>query len=247
MGKSRRMPGDIRNEMFEQIERGLESVMKGREFPPEIARTFNRELYSAFEQDREVPGGGNYNLKPVFVGQYFVDPTDPRLIRVLSGAGTDACSPIPIKRGIIGRAMRTGRDQYIPNVLDDPDHVSCDDEMAGTEVVLLSWSDPFQTGPYKGKRMPLGVLDIDLNVEDALSPDDIARLKRIWRPYRSQIFPGDPDTFASIISHGETQRFELTPKIAALYEFLPSVSKNAKKKSDQRKTWPNGTEVRETG
>ena len=121
-----------------------------------------------------------------------MDKKYPYQTRVFSHQGTEACSPIPVWTGVIGRSIRTGHDQYVPNVTEDQDHVGCDPSMQGSELVLLSWSDPYPRGPYKNKPFPLGVLDIDLNVKDALEISDIERLRKIWNMWGKKIFPGYP-------------------------------------------------------
>ena len=210
MGKSTRMPLELRTEMWDSIDERLKVYMKGRKEPEEIATTLNFILFGEFGKSRTL-GSGVHALLPEFVGQYRVDSKEPSQIRVYSHHGSEACSPIPITTGILGRAIRTGEDQYIPDVVEDPEHIACSEKMEesnGTEIVLLSWSDKISRGPYKGERIPLGALDIDLNVTNAFSDKDQSRLKRVWNAYGSLIFPGEPE-------------FDITPKLAELYEFLP--------------------------
>jgi len=83
----------------------------------EIATTFNFILFDEFTKA---------NLMPVFVGEYFVGPAQPDQTRVFCHQGTEACSPIPIRRGVIGRAVTAGKDQYVPDVTKDKSHVGCD-------------------------------------------------------------------------------------------------------------------------
>lgn len=168
---------------FESLEKRLDAYMRGRSYPSEIATTFNFVLRDEFEK---------MGLKPVFVGEYFVDPAEPEQTRVYCHQGTEACSPIPIKRGVMGRAVRTGEDQYVPDVTKDTNHVSCDPDMEGSELVLISWSDPYKEGQYKGCSIPLGVLDIDFNVKEALSEKEIEGLRGTWDKYGKAIFPGEP-------------------------------------------------------
>jgi putative methionine-R-sulfoxide reductase with GAF domain len=149
----------------------------------EIATTFNFILFDEFSKA---------GMKPVFVGEYFVDPAAPGQTRVFCHQGSEACSPIPIRRGVIGRAVTTGKDQYAPDVTKDKSHVGCDPNMQGSELVLISWSEPYPSGKHEGCRVPLGVLDIDLNIKEALSPPDIAALTKIWEKYGKLIFPGVP-------------------------------------------------------
>jgi putative methionine-R-sulfoxide reductase with GAF domain len=217
-----RMPSTLRVDMFDSIEGRLRSYMRGRVQPPEIAATFNFILYDELGKDRETNGAaGTFNLRPEFVGQYRIDKSNPTQTRLFSHQGTEACSPIPIKRGIIGRAITTGKNQYIPDVRKDLSHIACAEvmeESGGTEIVLLSWSDPYTSGDYKGERIPLGVLDIDLKVLDAFSREDVEKLHRIWRPYGKLIFPGEPE-------------FEMTTELARTYKFLPGNSETSKKKN----------------
>lgn len=133
----------------------------GRKLPTEIATTLNYILFDEFRKS---------SLNPTFVGQYIVDSENPSQTRVFCHQGTEACSPIPISRGVIGRAVRTGRNQYVPDVTRDSEHVGCDPAMEGSELVLIAWSKPYsEKNPFAGesvrKRVPLGVLDIDLNVK----------------------------------------------------------------------------------
>jgi putative methionine-R-sulfoxide reductase with GAF domain len=211
-----RMPLELRTEMWNSIDNRLKSYMQGREDPSEIATTFNYILYDEFGKDRGV-NGFKFNFNPEFVGEYILDQKVPTQTRVYSHHGTEACSPIPIKHGIIGRSIRTGQDQYIPDVRKDTSHIACSDEMehGGTEIVLLSWSEPYSTGDYKNLKVPLGVLDIDLKVTDAFSQDDITRLKRVWKPYGKLIFPGEPE-------------FEITPQLEDIYQFIPKEKKRKK-------------------
>lgn len=190
------MPQKLKREMFDSIELRLSSYMPGRIYPTEIATTFNFILYDEFKKKRRDDPWWKfwkrYSLKPTFVGQYMIDKSSPYQTRVYSHQGTEACSPIEIKRGVIGRAIRTGQDQYVPDVTKDYDHVGCDPNMEGSELVLISWSNPYPSGPYTGKEIPLGVLDIDLNVKNVLIEEDIHRVRKIWDTYGKQIFPGSP-------------------------------------------------------
>ena len=159
--------------------------MRGQIYRTEIATIFNSTLKDEFEKA---------NLKPVFVGQYFIDPKDNEKVRVLCHQGTDACSPIPTERGgVIWRAIRTGVDQYVKDVTKDREHVGCDPNMQGSELVLLSWSDPYKNIELGGHSVPLGVLDIDLNIKDALSMEEIERLRKLWDVYGKKVFPGEPE------------------------------------------------------
>ncbi|GEM_PF-2206133 len=181
---------ELVEEMFGSIEKRLAVYMEGRVYPNEIATTFNFILYDEFSKQRKGSDDKIYSLNPVFVGQYFVDPASPIQTRVFSHHGTEACSPIPIRRGVIGRAVRTGADQYVPDVTKDSEHVGCDPNMGGSELVLISWSEPYGQGRYQGKSAPMGVLDLDFNVKNVLSIEDTARLRRIWDTYGPKIFPG---------------------------------------------------------
>lgn len=102
---------------FEQLASRLSSYMETRTYPMEIATTFNFILFDEFTKA---------NLMPVFVGEYFVGPAQPDQTRVFCHQGTEACSPIPIRRGVIGRAVTAGKDQYVPDVTKDKSHVGCD-------------------------------------------------------------------------------------------------------------------------
>ncbi len=186
------MPPKLKNEMFNSIESRLDSYMDSRTYPDEIATTLNFILKDEFERYRTDIDENYYNLKPVFVGEYFVDPKNPYQTRVFCHQGTEACSPIPIKRGVIGRGIRTGKDQYVSDVTKDKDHVGCDPNMEGSELVLLTWSDPYSSGPYKDCKIPLAALDLDFNVKNALEQEDILRLRRIWDLWGKRIFPGEP-------------------------------------------------------
>lgn len=191
-----RMPPELKSQILAGIENRLAGYLEGRTHPTEVATTFNYILYDEFAKPR--PNGSNqeHSLKPVFVGEYFVDPVNPTQTRVFSHQGTEACSPIPISRGVIGRAVRTGADQYVPDVTQDPEHVGCDPNMEGSELVLLAWSQPFTEGNphgagYIGRQVPLGVLDLDFNIKNALNRQERRRLKKVWEKYAKRIFPGE--------------------------------------------------------
>ena len=166
---------------FRSISARLSAYMQGRAYPSEIATTFNFILFDEFSKA---------GLKPIFVGEYFVDPAAPEQTRVFCHQGTEACSPIPIRRGVIGRAVSTGSDQYVPDVTKDKSHVGCDPDMQGSELVLIRWSEPYSTGKFSGCRAPLAVLDIDLNTKEAFTQVEIASLRKIWDEYGKKIFPG---------------------------------------------------------
>ena len=170
--------------MFSQINERL-NYMSGRKYPDDIATTLSAILRVNFDLA---------GLKPVFVGVYKRDPQNPRLTYP-SAANTGGLSDgmcTALEGGIIGRAIRTGTDQYVPSVHADPDHHACDESMGGTELVLLGWPEkPFSNGKYEGKIVPVGVLDIDLNREYALSRYGVASVAEIWRKYTNQIFPGE--------------------------------------------------------
>ena len=178
------MPQRLKKEMFDLIEKRLMSDLEGCIYPEEIATKFNYVLYDEFKAIRE-----GRSLHPVFVGQYKVDPNNPEQTRVFSHHGTEACSPIPIDKGIIGRAVRTRKDQYVPDVTKDPDHVGCDPNMEGSELVLLSLSKPLPYGSSEIPSKPLGVLDLDFNIKNALTEEDKQRLRSIWDTYGKRIFP----------------------------------------------------------
>ncbi|MCH8823260.1 MAG: hypothetical protein IH984_07090 [Planctomycetes bacterium] len=184
-------PEAVGAQVLDGIEKRLGPYLEGRKFSTEIATTFNFVLFDEFKKLRECDSG-TLNLKPVFVGEYFVDPENPEQTRVYSHQGSEACSPIPITSGVIGRAVRTGEDQYVPDVREDPEHVGCDPKMEGTELVLIAWSEPYLSGSHKGCTVPLGVLDIDLNVTDALAAPERLRLRSVWAKYCNSIFPGEP-------------------------------------------------------
>lgn len=191
----RKMPASLKQEMLDAIAERIPPYLQGRVFPTEIATTFNYVLWDEFELERRADGG-IFSLRPVFVGEYFVDPANPSQTRVFSHHGSEACSPIPITRGVIGRAIRTGKDQYVPDVTKDTNHVGCDPNMQGSELVLLAWSRPYSsTNPYGqgyvGKRVPLGVLDLDFNIKKALNRRERSQLKKIWEAVSPNIFPGE--------------------------------------------------------
>src|SRR3989344_6984335 len=157
-----------REEMFSDIERRFEVEMPTRKTPNEIANCLNNILFDEFEKTREIEGGSVFSLKPKFVGEYMLNPANPEEIITFAHVGK-GCSPLPSRGGIIGRAIRTGRSQYVPNVHKDEDHVSCNESMNGSEAVYLAISKPYTFGPDTRKKIPYAVLDIDLNVLDALS------------------------------------------------------------------------------
>ena len=84
--------------------------------------------------------------------------------------------------------------------------------MEGTELVLISWSDPYPNGPYKDKPIPLGVLDLDINIKDAFSEEDQKSLREIWDVWGKRIFPGKAkffprkSTYSRALSRGHLYR-----------------------------------------
>ena len=71
------------------------------------------------------------------------------------------------------------------------DHVGCDPTMEGSELVLITFSEPYTSGPHKGKSVPVGVLDIDLQMKDALGIIARGALRHMWDTYGPLIFPGE--------------------------------------------------------
>jgi putative methionine-R-sulfoxide reductase with GAF domain len=197
MVASKAMPNRLKEEMLDSIERRVSSYLDGRIYGEEVASTLNFILYDEFNKERINGNPLAWSLKPVFVGEYRVDPAKPSQTRLFCHQGTEACSPIPIIRGVIGRAIREGKDQYVADVTADPEHVSCDPNMEGSELVIVKLSDPYSiTNPYGigyvGKRVPKGVIDIDWNVKDALSNKHLReRLIKTLRPCLDRIFPGE--------------------------------------------------------
>jgi len=163
----------IPKELYGKIRERLSAYMVGRVYPSEIATTFNFVLYDEFLKAE---------LKPIFVGEYFIDPKNPDQTRVFSHHGTEACSPLPISRGVIGRAIRTKENQHVPDVTKDDGHVGCDPNMEGCELVLIAWDD---------KKEPIGVLDLDFNIKNVLEESDVLELGKIWDEYYPLIFPKD--------------------------------------------------------
>ena len=47
--------------------------------------------------------------------------------------------------------------------------------MEGSELVLIAWSDPYSSGFYKDKRVPVATLDLDVNVKNAFSGEDVKK------------------------------------------------------------------------
>ena len=180
------MPQRLKKEIFDSIEKRLVSDLEGCIYQEEIATKFNYVLYDEFKKIRE-----GRSLHPVFVGEYKIDPNNPQQTRVFSHHGTEACSPLSIEKGVIGRAIRTKKDQYVPDVTKDQEHIGCDPTMEGSELVLLSWSEPLIYGNSKIPSIPLGVLDLDFNMKNALTEDDKQRLRSIWDTYGKLIFPGE--------------------------------------------------------
>lgn len=169
----------------------LSAYMENRVYPTEIATTFNYILWDEFTK---------MGLNPVFVGQYQVDPAKPDQTRVYSHHGSEACSPLPISGGVIGRAIRTGEDQYVPDVTKDKEHIGCDPDMHGSERVLISWSEPFRAGANAGKQTALGVLDLDFHTKDTLTLELQKELREVWDIYGKLIFPGEAAFKPAIIA-----------------------------------------------
>jgi len=199
-----RIPSKLRDEMFKDITSELRIHMPGRVYGSELAQGLNEILFRQFIKPRG--NGLKHHLNPIFVGQYFVDPRNPEITRPLGGAsidhgqyeGTGACTELPIIRGIIGRAIRTGETVYVPDTTaPDLDHISCDSRSVQTpvsELVIVSWSQPYTrenpnwTQGLDGKRVPVGVFDLDFQGRDVLDERFRKKLERICRLYGSSMF-----------------------------------------------------------
>ncbi len=241
-----RIPITRRSEAIRGMEGLLKRIKANHVYPEEFARTFNYESRKILNE----AGFDSY-----FFGQYRLDPRSPLYLRVFSGDGTEACTGFRINgRTIIGRAIRIGLDQYVPNVAKDPDHLACDkgmEEKEGTEIVLISWSDPIKLGPYTESRVPLGALDFDSGITNAFEVEsnnknpfaqgDLKRLAKIWDNATKYILYGQPE-------------FYITPELVKASPYLQEISKKNISQSNRtqsrmrnQKRWIDGRIVKETG
>jgi putative methionine-R-sulfoxide reductase with GAF domain len=181
-----------RSELFNYIDRLFEEEMIVGTPRNIIATTFNSILKRGFE---------TVGLEVPFVGQYEVNSGKPSQAMLYLHQGTEACPFIKLEEGIIGRALRTGRDQIVQDVRQDPDHHTCDTCMVGdnggSEYVFVTFSDRYTTSKYGaelvGARTVKGVLDLDIKGVNALTKKEIKNTEVRWRKFEKLIFPGEAD------------------------------------------------------
>ncbi len=196
---TKRIPYELREEMWDGIKGRVDKYLGGRVYASEIATTFNFIVSDELSMQRKATPIQKLSYFYVpFFGQYQVDPADPRQIRVLCHQGTEACSPIKIEQGgVIWRAILTGKHQLIEDVRKDPQHVTCDkivEKYGATEIALLTLSEPNKSGPYKGRRVPMGVLDIDILGVNQVTLEEVKeKLLPLWRRVEKGVFPGEPE------------------------------------------------------
>ncbi|MFV0300269.1 MAG: GAF domain-containing protein [Paracoccus sp. (in: a-proteobacteria)] len=93
----------------------------------------------------------------------------PDLLKIGPYQGGHGCLVIPFARGVCGAAARSGEVQLVADVDAFPGHIACASSTR-SEIVL----------PVRGRGGRLiGVLDIDSNLPDAFTPEDVTRLEAI--------------------------------------------------------------------
>ena len=88
------------------------------------------------------------------------------VLRALSGRPTEHIR-IPVGEGVCGRAVASGGNQVVADVAGDPDYISCSLETRSECVVLVR----------RDGRI-VGQIDIDSDVPDGFTADDVSRLER---------------------------------------------------------------------
>jgi GAF domain-containing protein len=99
----------------------------------------------------------------------FYRHTEPGLLKVGPYQGGHGCLRIPFERGVCGAAARTRRTQLVPDVRERADHIACSASTLSELVV-----------PVLGRDGGLlAVLDIDSDLPDAFSPEDVRLVEAV--------------------------------------------------------------------
>lgn len=203
-GKVVRMPIRVMGELFGDIKRELTTYLDGRVYDGEIGQAVNEIVYRQLARPRG--NGEKHFYKPLYIGQYFVDPSNPNITRPVGNAainhsqpeGTGQCTELPITEGVIGQAIRTGERVYVPDTsAPGLDHKSCDERSEKSpvsELVIITWSRPYTrenpnwTEDLDGMQVPIGATDIDLLGKDVMSVQLMAKLDRTYRKIEDKLF-----------------------------------------------------------
>ena len=101
-----------------------------------------------------------------WTGFYFVSA--PSTLSVGPYQGGHGCLTIPFSRGVCGAAARTQTTQWIRNVHEIGDHIACSSTTNSEVVVPIVWNGDV-----------IAVLDVDSDILDAFSEDDVQFLEDI--------------------------------------------------------------------
>ena len=92
----------------------------------------------------------------------------PDVLSVGPYQGGHGCLHIPFSQGICGSAARTKQTQWVRDVHQRQDHIACS-STTNSEVVV----------PVLHQGRVVAVLDVDSDIPDAFSQEDVALLERV--------------------------------------------------------------------
>lgn len=99
----------------------------------------------------------------------FYRAVSPELLVIGPYQGGHGCLRIPFERGVCGAAARTRRTVVVPDVRAFPDHIACSATTRSEVVVPVLTAD----------GSVLAVLDVDSDLPDAFSAEDVAGLEAV--------------------------------------------------------------------
>ncbi|MEC7987366.1 MAG: GAF domain-containing protein [Myxococcota bacterium] len=102
----------------------------------------------------------------------------PSLLSVGPYQGGHGCIWIPFERGVCGAAARTKSTQWVRDVHKRPDHIACSTSTNSEVVVPVL---------YEGEVV--AVLDVDSDLVDAFSAEDVAFLELVAKLVASKYKP----------------------------------------------------------
>lgn len=101
-----------------------------------------------------------------WTGFYMV--SEPEVLSVGPYQGGHGCLRIPFSQGVCGAAARTQHTQWVRDVHARADHIACS-STTNSEVVI----------PVFHEGIVVAVLDVDSDIPDAFSQDDVDFLERV--------------------------------------------------------------------
>ena len=99
----------------------------------------------------------------------FYRRVSPDLLKIGPYQGGHGCLSIPFSRGVCGAAARSGQTQHVPDVTKFKDHIACSASTQSEVVVPI----------FDSAGDLMAVLDVDSDLPDAFSAQDIELLELI--------------------------------------------------------------------